>query len=124
MSITKICLEQDTKGVVMSDEDRINKWATSAIVSTVIENDTHKAILASNMTKLVTEFAKDKWVDKNGPKPELGLMFAVNKRVLKEILDQQDCEGIRIYLSSDNGKKTDVVIKPIDSKLEDLDDKY
>lgn len=119
INVNNVFLQQDgPEGIGMSDDDRRANWATSPVVysqsSRPFDND---------IALFVKNFIKPEWLDVNNtPKPALGIMFALNKRVLAEILSQDGCEGIRIYLSSDNGQKTDILVKPVNGRLEDLDD--
>ena len=124
MPLLNVSLEQDIQRVSMTNEERRAQWTSSNLNYKLLNTADVLRQTASNMTKFVAEFIQPKWIENNAPKPELGLMFAINKRILQEILSQDDCEGIRIYLSSDNGTKTGIVIKPVNNTIEDLDEVF
>lgn len=126
MPLQNVYLDQDAPNVVLSDIERKALWNKAKIIHEAMNTDVAQEKIANEMAQFVTEFIDSKWIDPiaKKPKDELGLMFTINKRVLMEILDQLDCEGIRIYISTNNTlgvTKTSMVIKPVDSQLEELD---
>lgn len=126
MPLQNIYLDQDAPNVVLTDVQRKASWNTAQILHEDLETNVAQQKIADEMTQFVTEFIDSKWVDpiEKKPKDELGLMFTINKRVLLEILNQNDCEGIRVYISTTNTSgitKTSMVVKPVDSQLEELD---
>lgn len=126
MPLQNIYLDQDAPDTVLSDEQRKTSWRTAGIIREELDSNYTQQKIADEMAQFVTEFVDSKWIDPidKKPKDELGLMFTINRRILLEILNQVDCEGIRVYLSSTTASgitKTGMVIKPVDSQLEELD---
>lgn len=123
MPLQNIYLENEGKN--LTAEGRRASWNSEGILSDApSENEPEQLELAQALTGFVTTFVKEEWIDdKLEPKEELGLMFTVHKKVLAEILNQDDCEGIRIFISSGSAAmtKTSVVLKPVDGILEELD---
>lgn len=57
---------------------------------------------------------------RNSIQPGETIAFAVSKEILTKILDQSNCEGIRLYYGLDiNGLKT-LVINGLDSSANDI----
>lgn len=126
MPLQNIYLDQDAPGNILDDAQRRALWNTASIVRDELDADLTQQKLADEITQFVTEFIAPKWIDpiQQKPKDELGLMFTINKRLLMEILNQADCEGIRIFISTNSVSgitKTSMVVKPVDSQLEELD---
>jgi hypothetical protein len=126
MPLQNIFLDQDSPGMNLTNEQRKAKWSTAPIVSEDFETSVSQQKLAREITQFVTEFVDKKWVNPTTqePKEELGLMFTVNRRVLLEILNQTECEGIRIFMASKSilgATKTSLVLKPVNATLDELD---
>lgn len=124
MALQNIYLKNE--GRELTADERRDQWNNEEILKDdPSENESEQLELAQALTGLVTTFIKKKWVDEVSlePKEELGLMFTVHKRILQEILQQDDCEGIRIFISSASSgtTKTSVVLKPVDHRLEEMD---
>lgn len=122
MPLQNIFLENEGKD--LTAKERRASWNSEKIVSeesTTDETDT----LANDLSNFVTTFVKNDWVDSNlEPREELGLMFTVHKKLLLELLEQDDCEGIRVFISSaasDGKTRTNIALKPVDATLEELD---
>jgi hypothetical protein len=122
MALQNIYLENEGKN--FSADERRASWNSEEIVSDAPSGNEPDQ-LAQALTGFVTTFVQEKWIDPTNlePKEELGLMFTVHKRILQEILQQDDCEGLRIFISSDSAgtTKTSMVLKPVDQTLEELD---
>jgi len=121
MALQNIYLENEGKN--FSADQRRASWNSEKIISDSPVTD-HPQTLAQQLSELMTTFIREDWVESSGePKKELGLMFTVHKTVLQELLDQQDCEGLRIYFSSKSTDRvrTNLVLKPVDKNLEELD---
>jgi hypothetical protein len=122
MPLQNIFLENEGKNLT-ADERRAT-WNSEEIVREVSTTDETDA-LALDLSNFVTTFVKSDWVDPNlEPREELGLMFTVHKKLLIELLEQDDCEGIRVFISSassDGKTRTNIALKPVDATLEELD---
>ncbi|MPR34213.1 hypothetical protein [Salmonirosea aquatica] len=122
MSLQNTYLENEGKN--FSAEKRRASWNTEEIIKDPPVND-HPQTLARQLTELMTTFIRPECIESNGePKKELGLMFTVHKKVLLKLLEQKDCEGLRIYFASktiDDKVRTNLVLKPVDASLYELD---
>jgi hypothetical protein len=124
MPLQNIYLENE--GQEMTADERRDSWNSEPILKDApSENEPEQLELAHALTGLVTNFIKEEWINETNlePKEELGLMFTVHKRILQEILNQSDCEGVRIFISSATSEniKTSIVVKPVDHRLDELD---
>jgi hypothetical protein len=118
MPLINIFLENDAPNVtIRNGEARRKTWNSEAIVEKPINTPS----VSEQMAKFTTNFIQPQWKELDGtPKRDLGVMFSVNKKILQKIIEQADCEGIRIFLTA-NDTSNHVVIKPIDATLQELD---
>ncbi len=121
MPLQNIYLENE--GKKFSADERRASWNLEKIARDPAVTD-HPVTLAKQLSELMTTFIREEWIKSNSePKEELGLMFTVHKKVLLELLNQADCEGLRIYFSSKTTDRirTNLVLKPVDKNLAELD---
>lgn len=129
MPLINVSLEQDdpvwrkeNSDKLITDPDiRRDGWSTEGITYQETPDD-----LPVRIYNFLENFIKPEFTDRSDQKPkqELVMMFTINKRILTKILDQDDCEGIRVFLSSKEGENvltTNVDLKPVNSLLEELD---
>lgn len=122
MPLINLFLENDAPGVVITNpEERRQNWNTEKIIRQETSDN-----LPAQIYGFVDKFIKTGFIDPQTqePKPELVLMFTINKKIVNELINQPDCEGIRVFLSSKEsryGLSTNVVLKPVNATLHELD---